>query len=208
MMVFEYAPNGTLFEHLHIREAEHLDWATRMRIMMGMAYCVEHLHQLTPPPHFLKTLSSSSVHLSEDYAAKISDFIFWHGDTNESSNGPSNVYSFGVILFEMVTGRLPYADNASALEDWASSYLRGGGWPLSLREMVDPALTSFREDQMEGIRDVIQLCVDPRPERRPSMGEVCGRLREISGIGPNGASPKVSPLWWAELEIISTDEAP
>uniref|UniRef100_A0A6N2L4Z4 Protein kinase domain-containing protein n=1 Tax=Salix viminalis TaxID=40686 RepID=A0A6N2L4Z4_SALVM len=48
MMVFEYAPNGTLFEHLHIKEAEHLDWGMRLRIAMGIAYCLEYMHQLTP----------------------------------------------------------------------------------------------------------------------------------------------------------------
>jgi len=36
-MVFEYAPNGTLFEHLHVREADNLNWATRLRISMGIA---------------------------------------------------------------------------------------------------------------------------------------------------------------------------
>nr|AMM42877.1 LRR-RLK [Vernicia fordii] len=41
IMVFEYAPNGTLFEHLHIKEAEHLDWGMRLRIAMGMAYCLD-----------------------------------------------------------------------------------------------------------------------------------------------------------------------
>ncbi|PQP93987.1 putative inactive receptor-like protein kinase [Prunus yedoensis var. nudiflora] len=49
MMVFEYAPNGTLFEHLHIKEAEHLDWIMRMRIAMGVAYCLDYMHQLNPP---------------------------------------------------------------------------------------------------------------------------------------------------------------
>ncbi|NDW60441.1 protein kinase, partial [Yangia sp. PrR004] len=46
MMVFEYAPCGSLFEHLHIREAEDLDWPTRLRIIMGVAYCLEHMSQL------------------------------------------------------------------------------------------------------------------------------------------------------------------
>ncbi|CAH9126408.1 unnamed protein product [Cuscuta epithymum] len=198
MMVFEYAPNGSLFEHLHIREAEHLDWATRMRIMMGMAYCLEHLHQSTPPL-FPNTLNSSSILLSDDYAAKMSDFVLWAGET---SNGPNNVYSFGVILFEMLTGRLPYSDNTSALEDWASCYLRGGGGL-----MADPTLDGFQKDQMERIGEVIRSCVDPHPGHRLGMGEVSSRLREISGIRADGATPKVSPLWWAELEIISTDEA-
>ncbi|KAL2939739.1 hypothetical protein RDABS01_001187 [Bienertia sinuspersici] len=77
LMVFEYAPNGSLFEHLHVREAEHLDWAMRLRVAMGMAYCLEHMHDLTPPVTH-PNLNSSAVNLSEDYAAKISDFCFWN----------------------------------------------------------------------------------------------------------------------------------
>ncbi|KAK4351306.1 hypothetical protein RND71_030619 [Anisodus tanguticus] len=203
MMVFEYAPNGTLFEHLHIREAEHLDWGMRMRITMGMAYCLEHMYNLSPSlPH--RNLTSSAVYLTEDYAAKISDFGFWNEtDAAEMGSSPeSNVYSFGVILFEMMSGRLPYSANSNSLDDWASDYLRGGE---SLREMVDPTLNSFQEEQVERIADVIKMCVHPEPRQRPTMREVSATLREITGIGPDGANPRLSPLWWAELEIISTE---
>ncbi|KAK4367175.1 hypothetical protein RND71_015055 [Anisodus tanguticus] len=202
MMVFEYAPNGTLFEH-HIREAEHLDWGMRMRITMGMAYCLEHMHNLSPSlPH--KNLTSSAVYLTEDYAAKISDFGFWNetGAAEMGSSPESNVYSFGVILFEMMSGRLPYSANSNSLDDWASDYLRGGE---SLREMVDPTLNSFQEEQVERIADVIKMCVHPEPRQRPAMREVSATLREITGVGPDRATPRLSPLWWAELEIISTE---
>lgn len=203
MMVFEYAPNGTLFEHLHVREAEHLDWGMRMRITMGMAYCLEHMHNLSPSfPH--KNLTSSAVYLTEDSAAKISDFGFWNEtEAAEMVSSPeSNVYNFGVVLFEMMTGRLPYSSNSSSLDDWASDYLRGGE---SLREMVDPTLNSFQEEQLERIAVVIKMCVHPEPRRRPTMREVSSRLREITDIGPDGATPRLSPLWWAELEILSTE---
>lgn len=201
MMVFEYAPNGTLFEHLHIREAEHLDWGMRMRITMGMAYCLEHMHNLSPSLAH-KNLTSSAVYLTEDCAAKISDFGNETAAAEMGSIPESNVYSFGVILFEMMTGRLPYSANSSSLDDWASDYLRGGE---SLREMVDPTLNSFQEEQVERIADVIKMCVHPEPRRRPAMREVSARLREITGIGSDGATPRLSPLWWAELEIISTE---
>ncbi|XP_018502532.2 probable inactive receptor-like protein kinase At3g56050 [Pyrus x bretschneideri] len=214
IMVFEYAPNGTLFEHLHIKEAEHLDWGMRLRIAMGMAYCLEYMHQLKPPV-VQKNLQSSSVYLTEDYAAKISDFTFLSGVTTAkmgsvdkklhdsmSTDPESNVYSFGVVLFEMITGRIPYSVENGSLEDWASHYLKGD---KSLREIVDPTLNSFQEEELSELFRVIKDCVHPDRKQRPTMTEIAGRLKEITAMGPDGATPKLSPLWWAELEIMSTE---
>uniref|UniRef100_A0A6N2LRE6 Protein kinase domain-containing protein n=1 Tax=Salix viminalis TaxID=40686 RepID=A0A6N2LRE6_SALVM len=213
MMVFEYAPNGTLFEHLHIKESEHLDWGMRLRIAIGMAYCLEHMHQLNPPLAH-SNLNSLMISLTEDYASKISNFTFSNGIiANEMELSgkkfpdvslalpESDVYNFGVLLFEMVTGRLPYPVDNVSLEDWASDYLRGY---QPLREKVDPTLESFEEEKLERIGEVIKSCVHPDPKRRPTMAEVTGRLREITSLTPDAAIPKLSPLWWAELEILST----
>jgi serine/threonine protein kinase len=199
MLVFEYAPNGTLFEHLHIKEAEHLEWGVRMRVTMGIAYCLDHMHQLKRPITH-KNLDSSSIHLTEDYASKVSDFVLLDkvAAAEMDSHPESNVYSFGVVLFEIVTGRL----HSGSIEDWASDYLRGD---RSLRGMVDPTLKSFNEEQIEQIDEVIKSCVNPNPKQRPQMKEVSARLREITSIGPDGAVPKLSPLWWAELEILSVE---
>ncbi|KAJ6315333.1 hypothetical protein OIU78_018758 [Salix suchowensis] len=214
IMVFEYAPNGTLFEHMHIKEAEHLDWGMRLRIAMGMAYCLEYMHQLSPPVAH-KKLQSSSIYLTEDYAAKISDFSFWNDATASKTGSPSmellesqtsdpesNIYSFGVILFEMITGRIPYAVDNVSLADWASDYLRR---EQPLREKVDPTLKSFQEDELEKLSEVIRMCIHPDPKQRPPMKEIAAKLKEITSVGPDGATPKVSPLWWAELEIMSAE---
>ncbi|XP_051143223.1 inactive receptor-like serine/threonine-protein kinase At2g40270 [Andrographis paniculata] len=202
MLVFEYAPNGTLFEHLQIKEAEHLDWETRLRIAMGIANCLDHMHNLKPPiPH--GSLTSSSIYLSEDYAAKVSNFLFSDKLAAETRPTPqANVYSFGVLLLEMMTGKLPYSSGNNSLDDWASDYLQAA---RPLGETVDPTLRTYREDQLEEMDGVIGSCVNPDPEKRPSIREVCAWLRKITGLGPDGAIPKLSPLWWAELEIMSSE---
>lgn len=175
----------------------------RLRIAMGTAYCLDHMHQLKPPLAH-RNLTSSSIYLTEDYAAKVSDYFFLEeaAAAERQTTLQSNVYSFGVVLFEIITGKLPYAAGADVADDWASDYLRG---TLPLREMVDPTLRTYQEDQLQGIGAVIQWCAGPDPGKRPSMREVCTRLREITGMGPDGAMPKLSPLWWAELEILSNE---
>ncbi|KAH1045359.1 hypothetical protein J1N35_036143 [Gossypium stocksii] len=198
MMVFEYAPNGTLFEHLHIKESEHLDWSMRLRIIMGISYCLDHMHHLNPPtPH--RNLSSSAINLTEDYAAKISDPSF---STEVPTTLQSNVYAFGVLLFETITGRIPYTVDNDSIDDRPSHYLSKD---QPLVKMVDPILKSFDTKQVEAIGEVVNACVDPEPKRRPNMREVSARLREIIGISPDDAVPKLSPLWWAELEIMSNE---
>ncbi|URE01724.1 LRR receptor-like serine threonine-protein kinase [Musa troglodytarum] len=204
MMVFEYAPNGTLFEHLHIKEAEQLDWPARMRITMGIAYCLEHMEQLDPPL-VLGSLSSSSIYLTEDYAAKISHLEFWNEDKearaeSESSNQESIVYKFGILLLEIISGRLPFSEDDGLLVLWASSYLNSR---RPLMDMVDRTLSSVREEDITELADVIVSCIDAAPEKRPTMAQVAGRMRTITAIQPEEASPRLSPLWWAELEIIS-----
>ncbi|XP_051122918.1 inactive receptor-like serine/threonine-protein kinase At2g40270 [Andrographis paniculata] len=203
MMVFEYAPNGTLFEHLHIREAEHLDWATRLRVAMGIAYCLEHMHQLVPPIAH-PNLDSSAVYLTEDYAAKVSDFPSASSPLSSRTepNPSANVYSFGLVLLEMMTGRLLYSAGRRSLEDWASDYLTG---TQSLRELVDPTLETFDENQFQEIGGVIRSCAGKDPRRRPDMREVCMRLKAITGMDADATAPRVSPLWWAEVEIMSAD---
>ncbi|XP_057954299.1 inactive receptor-like serine/threonine-protein kinase At2g40270 isoform X2 [Malania oleifera] len=214
MMVFEYAPNGTLCEHLHVKEAEHLDWAMRLRIAMGTAYCLDYMHQLTPPI-FHRNLQSSSVYLTEDYAAKVSDFSFWNKVTaakkgsaatelldTPAADPEGNIYRFGVILLEMVTGRLAYSVGSGSLTDWACDYLNGN---KPSREMVDPTLKSIKEDELEKLLQVVKICIHPDPEQRPTMREVTAKLREITDMEPDGATPKLSPLWWAEVEIMSSE---
>ncbi|CAN1354560.1 Protein MALE DISCOVERER 1 [Linum perenne] len=201
-----------------VKEAEHLDWGTRLRIAMGMAYCLEHMHQLTPPIYH-ETLRSSSVYLTEDYAGKISDFCFWNDVTaakmgsseatieileSPPADAESNVYSFGMLLLELITGRIPYTSSSEdgSLTDWASNHLRED---QPLGKMVDPTLKAFQQVELEKLVDLIRNCIHPDPKTRLSMRDVAERLREITSMDPARATPRLSPLWWAELEIMSTD---
>jgi signal recognition particle subunit SEC65 len=71
--------------------------------------------------------------------------------------------------------------------------------------MLDPSLKNFEQEQLEVICQVIQECVHPDPTQRPSMQEITKTLRQVIDISPEAAYPRLSPLWWAELEILSVE---
>ncbi|XP_072998811.1 protein MALE DISCOVERER 1 isoform X1 [Typha latifolia] len=217
MMVFEYAPNGTLFEHLHVKGSEHLDWVARMRIIMGTAYCLQYMqHELNPPVE-LTDLCSNVILMADDYAAKIADISIWKeavtkqnlsGDDDfDPSETPSvdslsNIYNFGILMLEIISGKLPYSEEQGSLLNWATEYLND---KRNIRNLVDPTLKNYKSTELEIICEVIQECIHSDPKHRPTMKEITTKLRQVLAISPDAANPRLSPLWWAELEILSVE---
>ena len=216
MFIFEYAPNGSLFEHLHVREVERLNWSERVRIIMGTAYCLQFMHHdLNPPIAHTKVLSNL-IMLTDDYAAKLAEATFRHivegGDV--SSKGGSkkselqradldaNVYDFGILLLEIISGKLPQSEEHGNIVNWAAEYLND---KRSISYMVDPSLQSFKENELDVICEVIKGCIQPDPKLRPTMRDTTTKLREVIDVTPEQAVPRLSPLWWAELEILSVE---
>ncbi|KAK9267971.1 hypothetical protein L1049_010408 [Liquidambar formosana] len=218
MMVFEYAPNGTVFEHLHVKEVEHLDWNARTRIIMGTAYCLQYMHHDLNPPVAHANVNSTAIFLTDDYAAKIADINFRTGGASKSkisgegesehselpplSDPEMNVYSFGILLLEIISGKLPYSKEQGPLVNWAAEYLND---KRTISYLIDPTLKSFKNNELDVICEVIQDCIQQDPRHRPTMREVTSKLREVIAISPDAATPRLSPLWWAELEILSVE---
>ncbi|KAG5025199.1 hypothetical protein JHK86_021113 [Glycine max] len=225
MMVFEYAPNGNLFEHLHgnnfqhslkAQEVEPLDWSTRMRVIMGTAYCLQYMHHDLNPPVAHSNLNSIAILLTDDFAAKISEISFGkHAKTNttgdeshKSSELPpqadpeTDVYNFGVLLLEIISGKLPYSEEQGHLANWAAEHLND---KQSISYLIDPTLQSFKDEELDVICEVIKDCLQSDPRLRSTMKEITPRLREVLHVSPEQAVPRLSPLWWAELEILSVE---
>ncbi|KAJ8546552.1 hypothetical protein K7X08_032626 [Anisodus acutangulus] len=215
MMVFEYAPNGTLSEHLHVKETDPLDWSARMRAIMGTAYCLQYMHDLNPPvPH--SSLNSNAIFLTDDYAAKITEIGFWSEliakskstrDDLENSELPAfadpetNIYSFGILLLEIISGKSPYSEEQGSLLNWVAQYLKD---KMNVSSLVDPTLKSFKNNELMVICEVIEECLQENIRKRPTIREAIAKLREAIDISPDAAVPRLSPLWWAELELLSS----
>ncbi|KAL8129810.1 hypothetical protein V2J09_018965 [Rumex salicifolius] len=214
MMVFEYTPNGNLYEHLHVDGFEHLDWYLRMRIVMGVSYCLEYVHHDLNPPVIIP-VHADAVLLTDDYAAKLVHVSVWtdiaskaelpdeeqsrQSDQEPIPDAKEIVYSFGVLLLEIISAKPPNTNEGHIIK-WASQYWHD---KEKLGSLVDPSLKTFKMSELEVICDVIKECIDKDPTQRPTMKDVTCKLREATNISPEAATERVSPLWWAELEILS-----
>ncbi|XP_050229747.1 probable LRR receptor-like serine/threonine-protein kinase At1g63430 [Mercurialis annua] len=223
MLVFEYASNGTLYEHLHYGEGCQLSWTRRMKIIQGIARGLKYLHTELNPPFTISELNSSSVYLTEDFYPKLVDFESWksilsRSEKNSGSIGSQgaicilpdsmegrrldvqgNIYAFGVLLLEIVSGRPPYCKDKGFLVEWAKEFLE---MPEVMSYVVDPELKHFEYEDLKVICEVVNRCIHPEPTKRPSMEEV-SRLLESKIDTSMSAELKASSLAWAELALSS-----
>ncbi|GER30366.1 leucine-rich repeat protein kinase family protein [Striga asiatica] len=223
MLVFEYASNGTLYEHLHYGEACQFSWTRRMKIIVGIARGLRYLHTELDPPFTISELNSSSIYLTDDFSPKLVDFECWKTilSRSEKSSGAlsnegsvcvisnsleernidiqSNTYSFGILLLEIISGRLPFSQEKGCLLDWAKEYL---DLPEVMSYVVDPELKHFRYEDLKVICEVVGLCVYPKTSTRASMWDLCSMLE--NGIDTSvSADVGASSLAWAELALSS-----
>ncbi|OMO79494.1 hypothetical protein CCACVL1_13636 [Corchorus capsularis] len=223
MLVFEYASNGTLYEHLHYGEGSQLSWTRRMRIILGIARGLKYLHSELDPPFTISELSSNAVYLTEDFSPKLVDFESWkailaRSEKNSGSIGSNgaicllpnslekrhldiqgNIYAFGVLLLEIISGRPPFCKDRGCLIDWAKDYLE---LPEVMSYIVDPDLKHFTFDDLKVICEVISLCIHPDSSRRPSMQEISLMLESKIDTSIS-VELKASSLAWAELALSS-----
>lgn len=185
---------------------------------MGVAYCLEHMHHVLNPPLVHPHLHSSSILLTEDCAAKIAEISFWmdlatkskiadeeqseHSLLHPEADPESNVYSFGIMLLEIISGKVPYNEEQGSLVNWATEYLNG---QKRISYMIDPSLKSFKNTELDVICEIIQECINEEPKHRPTMKDIVSSLRNVIAVSPDQATPKLSPLWWAELQILSVE---
>ncbi|PON62840.1 Tyrosine-protein kinase [Parasponia andersonii] len=223
MLVFEYASNGTLFEHLHYGEGCQLSWTRRMKIIIGIARGLKYLHSEIEPPFTISELNSSAVYLTEDFSPKLVDFESWKGilaryekySGSFDSQGAicvlpnslearhldiqGNLYAFGVLLLEIISGRPPYCKDKGCLLDWAKEYLE---LPEVMPYVVDPELKHFKYDDLKVISEVVNLCINEDPTMRPQMQVLCNML-ETRIDTTIAVELKASSLAWAELALSS-----
>ncbi|KAL9666564.1 hypothetical protein QQ045_000899 [Rhodiola kirilowii] len=223
MLVFEYTSNGTLYEHLHYGEGCPFSWTRRMKIAIGIARGLRYLHSELDPPFTISELNSNAVYLTDDFSPKLVDFESWktilaRSEKNSGSIGSQgaicvlpnslegrhldisgNVFAFGVLLLELISGRPPYCKDKGDLLDWAKDYL---DLPEAMSYVVDPDLEQFKQEDLQVVCEVANLCIHPDPSKRPSMQEVFSMLESRIDTSIS-AELQASSLAWAEFALSS-----
>lgn len=203
MIVYDYMPNLSLLSHLHGQFASehHLNWKRRLNIAVGSAQGLFYLHHQVNPHIIHRDIKASNVLLNSDFEPLVADFGFaklipegvshlttrvkgtlgylapeyamW-GKVSESCD----VYSFGILLLELVSGRKPIEKLPGGVKrtitEWADPFISKGKYG----DMVDRRLKgNFDEAQVRQMVHVAALCVQTDAEKRPNMKQVVNLLK-------------------------------
>jgi Leucine-rich repeat (LRR) protein/tRNA A-37 threonylcarbamoyl transferase component Bud32 len=204
LLVYEYMPNGSLWDRLHTCQKLGLDWETRYEIAVGAAKGLEYLHHGLERPVIHRDVKSSNILLDEYLKPRIADFglakIARINTTSSKDsthviagthgyiapeygytckvNEKSDVYSFGVVLMELVAGKRPIEaeyENNKDIVSWVSSKLKNREMVLSV---VDSSIADcYKEDAIKVLKIAI-LCTAALPALRPSMRTVVQMLED------------------------------
>ncbi|XP_021714248.1 probable receptor-like protein kinase At1g49730 isoform X1 [Chenopodium quinoa] len=202
-LVYEYMQNGSLKDHLHTPDRAPLCWQTRIQIAIDVANALEYLHFYCDPPLCHRDIKSSNILLDDNFVAKVADFGLVYAAKNGSIcfepintevrgtpgymdpeyvvtrelTEKSDVYSYGVVLLELVTGRRVIQDNRNLVQ-WAQSFFTS---ETKLSQLVDPKIGEFFDyDQLQTVVSVIKWCTHSEARGRPSIKQVLRLLYEIS----------------------------
>ncbi|KAJ4867697.1 putative LRR receptor-like serine/threonine-protein kinase [Raphanus sativus] len=206
LLVYKHMGNGTLNSRLR-----GLDWPGRVRVGVGAARGLAWLHHGCEHACMHQYISSNVILLDEDFDARVIDYglgklvVSSSRDSNDSSfsNGDlgevgyvapecsstmvaslsGDVYAFGVVLLEIVTGRKPVSFDSGedgfngSLVDWVSKHLSNG----RSRDVVDRSLIGkgYDDDEIMQFLRIACSCVVSRPKERPSMIQVYESLKKL-----------------------------
>ncbi|KAF7088807.1 hypothetical protein CFC21_091876 [Triticum aestivum] len=203
-LVYSYMENGSLDDWLHNKDddaSSSLDWPTRLKIAKGASLGLSHIHDVCNPQIVHRDIKSSNILLDKEFKAYVADFglarLILPNQTHVTTElvgtmgyippeyGQAwvatlrgDMYSFGVVLLELLTGMRPVPVLSTSKELVP--------WVLQMRseerqvEVLDPTLrgTGY-EEQMLKVLEAACKCVDQNQFSRPTVMEVVSCLVNI-----------------------------
>ncbi|PIA55215.1 hypothetical protein AQUCO_00800146v1 [Aquilegia coerulea] len=207
LLVYEYLPNGSLWDQLHTcNKKMELDWETRYDIAVGSAKGLEYLHHGCDRPVIHRDVKSSNILLDEFFKPRIADFglakiVLQAAGTNGNGstahiitgthgyiapeyaytykvNEKSDVYSFGVVLMELVTGKKPIEPEFGENKDIVHWISTKVTSRETILSVVDSTIPEILKEDAVKVLRVAVLCTARLPALRPSMRKVVQMLED------------------------------
>ncbi|KAK3231866.1 hypothetical protein Dsin_003747 [Dipteronia sinensis] len=204
VLVYDFLPKGSLDEVLHGQEGTQLPWEVRFKAAVAIADALNYLHTECSKPVIHRDIKSSNILLSNELEPQLSDFglaiwvpidstytihedvagtfgyiapeYFMHGRLSDKID----VYSYGVVLLELISGRKPIASKNLEVQEslikWATPLLKTG----DVDALLDPNLVDdyYDSDQMQRMVLVANLCINQPARLRPKATQI---LRLLTG---------------------------
>ncbi|BBM97004.1 hypothetical protein Mp_1g02260 [Marchantia polymorpha subsp. ruderalis] len=222
ILVYDYMPNGSVLDALLDERDGAFPWELRFRVALGAASGLEFLHEKCSPKIIHRDIKPSNILLDDKYNARVGDFGLAKVALTDQSHvttivvgtqgfldpeyaltgkltEKSDVFSFGMLLFVLISGRCTMETKASQrpssrqrVSEWMQVLAKEG----ELSELVDPRLNGvYDRNQMSRCAQVAMMCTRIRADTRPSMGDVRRLLQGFTCQQPLSAvsSPAYSP---------------
>ncbi|XP_012483644.2 wall-associated receptor kinase-like 6 [Gossypium raimondii] len=208
LLVYEFIPNGTLYDLIRNQNEElPLTWEMRLRIAIEIANALFYLHSAASTPIYHRDIKSSNILLDDKYRAKVSDFgtskslaleqthlttrvqgTFGYMDPeyfrSSQFTEKSDVYSYGVVLIELLTGQKPISANQSEPVRSLVSFFLHSIQENSLFKIIDPMVVKDGlEQEIMVVALLAKRCLNLNGKKRPTMKQVAMELEMIKASG-------------------------
>ncbi|KAF5958360.1 hypothetical protein HYC85_005585 [Camellia sinensis] len=210
ILVYPFMSNGSLQDRLYGEAAKRktLDWPTRLSIALGLMY----LHSFAGRCVIHRDVKSSNILLDHSMCAKVADFGFSKYAPQEGDSGASlevrgtagyldpeyystqhlsaksDVFSFGVVLLEIISGREPLnihrPRNEWSLVEWAKPFITNS----KIDGIVDPSIKGgYHAEALWRVVEVALACIEPFSAYRPCMVDIVRELEDALIIENNAS---------------------